>query len=115
MGRLTAAVLFAVCTLAGSDSIIGDVRDAIAQKNFALGESQIQEYRAKNGVTPEMLEALSWLGRGALKANRLDEAERYAEETRRLSLQQLAKTRLDAEKHLSIALGASMEVHAQVL
>ena len=107
--------LLVVPAFAAPGSIIGDVRESIAQNNFALGESQIKAYRESSGVTPEMLEALSWLGRGALKANRLDEAERYAAETRRLSLEQLAKRKMDDERHLPIALGASIEVHAHVL
>src|SRR6266542_2251614 len=114
MRSLTLAVLLSLRALAASDSIIGDVREAIGQDNFALAEKSLKEYRAKNGITPQMLEALSWLGRGALKANRLDEAERHAAETRKLSLDQLAHRKLDEEKHLPIALGASIEVHAHV-
>jgi thiol-disulfide isomerase/thioredoxin len=115
MRWLTLPFLLCIPALAASTNIIGDVRDAIAQKNFSRGEADIKAYRAQNGVTPQMLEALSWMGRGALAAKQLDEADRYADETRRLSLEQLTKTKLDAERHLPIALGASMEVHAHVL
>ena len=96
-------------------NVIGDVRAAIAQNNFSLGDSYIQQYRTEHGVTPEMLEALSWLGRGALAAKQLDKAEAYAKETQRLSLEELKKRSLDAEPHLPIALGAAIEVQAQVL
>src|SRR5690349_10575026 len=96
-------------------NVIGDVRAAIAQNNFSLGDSYIQRYRNEHGVTPEMLEALSWLGRGALAAKQLDKAEAYAKETQRLSLDELKKRPLDAEAHLPIALGAAIEVQAQVL
>ena len=108
-------VLLGVASFTASGQIIGDVRDAIAQKDFARGERYIQTYRAKNGVTPEMLEALSWLGRGALELKQYEQAERYAGETSKLALQELAKRKLDDEQHLPIALGASMEVHAQAL
>jgi thiol-disulfide isomerase/thioredoxin len=111
--RLTA--LFAVSLLIASAQFIGDVREAIALHDFARGEKYIQNYRAKNGVTPEWLEALSWLGRGALDDKKYDQAERYADETRKLALAELAKRKLDDERHLPIALGGSMEVHAQVL
>src|SRR5947209_14218708 len=107
--------LFAGSLLIVSAQVIGDVRDAIALHDFGKGEKYIQSYRAKNGVTPEWLEALSWLGRGALAEKNYDQAERYADETRKLALAELAKRKLDEEHHLPIALGASMEVHAQVL
>jgi thiol-disulfide isomerase/thioredoxin len=96
-------------------NVITDVREAVARNNFALGDSVIQKYRAGQRVTPEMIEALSWLGRGALAARKLDRAESYAKETHRLALEELKKRPLDAENHLPIALGAAIEVEAQVL
>ena len=71
--------------------------------------------RPKREATPELLEALSWLGRGELDAGQYDRADRYAAETRKLALEALAKRKMDDERHLPIALGASIEVHAQVL
>jgi hypothetical protein len=79
--RLTA--VFAGSLLIASAQVIGDVREAIAMHDFARADKYIQNYRAKNGVTPEWLEALSWLGRGALEDKKYDQAERYADETRR--------------------------------
>src|SRR5260370_40371384 len=111
--RLTA--LFAGSLLMASAQVIGDVREAIAIHDFARGDKYIQNYRAKNGVTPEWLEALSWLGRGALEDKKYDQAERYADETRKLALAELAKRKQDDERPPPIALGASMEVHAQEL
>jgi thiol-disulfide isomerase/thioredoxin len=108
-------VLFAVSVLTSSGQVIGEVREAIAMHDFARGDRYIHNYRAKNGVTPEWLEALSWLGRGALDEKKYDRAEGYADETRKLALAELAKRRMDDERHLPIALGASIEVHAQVL
>src|SRR5450755_407215 len=96
-------------------NVINDVREAIEQKNFARGDSIIQKYRSSQGITPEMLAALSWLGRGALQAKELDKADSYAKETRRLALEQLKKQPLDEEAYLPIALGAAIEVEAQVL
>jgi len=111
--RLTA--LFAILLPIVTAQIIGDVREGAAMHDFARGEKYLQNYRTRNGVTPEWLEALSWLGRGALEDHKYDQAERYAEETRKLALAELAKRKLDDERHLPIALGASIEVHAQVL
>jgi hypothetical protein len=52
--------------LAAASSVVVDVRTAIEHNDFSAGESDIERYRAAHGVTPEFLEALSWLSRGAL-------------------------------------------------
>jgi len=91
------------------------VRSAIAAGDFSTAEQQVNEYRRSEGVTPEMLEALSWLGRGALQVGRLDDAERYAAETRDLSLEALETREVDAERRLPIAFGASIEVRAHAM
>jgi thiol-disulfide isomerase/thioredoxin len=96
-------------------NVINDVREAAARNDFARGDSIIQKYRASEGVTPEMILAMSWLGRGALASKQLDKADSYAKETHRLALEELKKRPLDAEGELPIALGAAIEVEAQVL
>jgi thiol-disulfide isomerase/thioredoxin len=97
-------------------AIIKDVRDAIAEEQFAKGEALIAAYRKANGVTSEMLEALSWLGRGALKLKQYPQAEAYAQQTHQLVLAQLKKQpQLDIDNNLPIALGAAIEVQAQVM
>src|SRR5437016_3254230 len=112
--RIALIALLLLRTAAGQD-IVREVRAAIAQKNFAAGEALIQKYREAKGATPEMTEAVSWLGRGALAAKQLDRADAYAADARRLSLEQLTRRKLDAEPHLPLALGASIEVQAQVM
>ncbi len=109
-----AAAFLLVCgtALAG---IVQDVRGAIANGDFAAGERSIAEYRKSQGVTSEMILALSWLGRGAFAAKQLDQADAYAVETRKLALAELKKRPLDAENDLPLALGASIEVQAQAL
>ncbi len=96
-------------------AIIKDVRDAIAEEQFGKAESLIAQYRAAHGVTSEMLEAMSWLGRGALKLKQYDKAEGYARQTHELALAQLKKQKLDDDRYLPIALGAAIEVQGQVL
>ena len=109
------AVLAGTIAHAGqSRSIIADVRAAIAQQDYARGERLLSAYRSVNGVTPEMLVALSWLGRGALAAKLWDRAEAYARETHDLALSELAGRSVDQEPHLPIALGAAIEVQAHV-
>jgi hypothetical protein len=74
--------VFLILTPAAYCDIVADVRAASAKGDFLLGDSLINSYRGKRGVTPEMLEALSWLARGALDLKQVDRAEAYARETR---------------------------------
>ncbi len=97
----------------GQGDLVGDVREQVGQNLFAQAESVLRSYKAQHGVTPEYLEALSWMARGAAARQQWDQAAGYATETRSLAEQQLAKRKLDAEPHLPIALGAAYEVLAQ--
>jgi thiol-disulfide isomerase/thioredoxin len=108
------AILLLLSSLA-SAGIIEDVRTALAHRNFTAADSQLQQYRTQHGVDPEYLEALSWTAREALAANQLEQAGTAAKQTETLARQQLQKRSLDAEPHLPIALGAALEVQAQVL
>ena len=108
------ALLFMIATLAPAEIVV-DVRQAIARNDFAAGDALIHTYRQQNGVTPAMLEALSWMGRGELAAKQLDKADAYAKQTQQLALAELKKRPLDAEPHLPLALGAAIEVQAQVM
>ncbi len=108
------AVVLLVSSLAFAD-IVEDVRTALAQKNFNAADTALQTYRSQHGVDAEYLEALSWTAREALAANQLDRAEAAAKQTETLALQLLKKRSLDAEPHLPIALGAALEVQAEVL
>src|SRR5207237_628285 len=66
----------------GADAdIITTVRAAIAARDFARGEELLASYRAARGTTPEAIEALSWMARGAFAAKQLDNANRYAVKT----------------------------------
>lgn len=114
---LVAALLCFASSIPSSaqTDLIGDVRAQLAQNSFPAAEGELRAYKAQHGVSPEYLEALSWMARGAASTNRWDQALAYATETRRLAEQQLAasKRKLDAEPHLPIALGAAYEVLAQ--
>lgn len=65
--------------------------------------------------TAQQLEQLSWEARRALAARDLDRAEAIAGQTYELCLEALKSRALDADRHLPIALGAAIEVRAQVL
>ncbi len=115
MATLLLTAAMAVAALSAQPSaVIKEVRAAIAANDFALAAKTLATYRAAHGVNPEMLEALSWMGRGALAAKDLDRAETYARETYELSTAQLKSRPLDQEARLPIALGAAIEVLAHV-
>jgi thiol-disulfide isomerase/thioredoxin len=96
-------------------ALVADVREAINQGDFKRAEALVEQYRKASGITPEGLEALSWLGRGALQAKNYDAADRYAQQTEQEAVKLLKKRPLDADKSLPTALGASIEVQGQVL
>jgi thiol-disulfide isomerase/thioredoxin len=95
-------------------ALVDNVRGLIAQHNFDAAERYARAAEA-HGVTPEVAEAFSWIARGELDAKRYDKADAYAAETRKLADALLRGRHLDAEPVLPIALGASIEVHAQSL
>ncbi|MGZ4731684.1 MAG: TlpA family protein disulfide reductase [Terriglobales bacterium] len=111
--RLLAVLL--VLSTASFAGISDDVRQALARNNFSAAETELQNSRARQGVTPDYVEALSWMARASLLANQLDRAQTYARQTESLSRRLLANRPLDAEPHLPTALGAALEVQAQVL
>jgi thiol-disulfide isomerase/thioredoxin len=114
---LLAVLLLWVATstaVAQSKGVIADVRAAIAASDFTRGDQVLATYKATNGVTSEMLAALSWMARGTLAAKQLDKAETYADQTYAQATALLAKRALDADTHLPIAIGAAIEVLAQV-
>ena len=104
--------LFATPAWAG---IVEDVRISLAENNFSAAEAELNSYRARNGVTPEYIEAYSWMGRAALDAHEYDQSAAYAKQTSAFVLEQVKKRPLDAEPHLPLALGAAIEVESQTL
>src|SRR6202020_1423686 len=105
----------ALITASAFATLVTDVETAMSRGNFPLAEALLQSYRTQRGVTPEYLEGLSWLARGDLITRQFDKADANAKETEKLAVQSLASRPLDAEPHLPLALGAAIEVEAQVL
>lgn len=108
-------IAFTLLALAVPAAIIPDVRALLSKQDFAGAEKLIDTTRAGGPWTPELIEAHSWLGRGALAAKQYDKARTYAAETRKLALAALKTRKLDDEKRLPIGFGASMEVEGQAL
>jgi thiol-disulfide isomerase/thioredoxin len=95
--------------------IVDDVRVQVGQNSYSAAEAELLSYKAQHGVTPEYLEALSWIARGAAQMQQWDQAAGYARQTRTLSEQLLTRQKLDSEPHLPIALGAAYEVLGQAM
>lgn len=112
--RFAFALLLASATCAAQD-IVRDVRAAIAANDFRSGEALVSKFKNGQGATPELIEAVSWLGRGALAAKQYDQAYGYAQQARDMALAKLKTRKLDAETHLPLALGASIEVQSHVM
>jgi thiol-disulfide isomerase/thioredoxin len=91
-------------------TLISEVKAANAAHDLSRAEALVTARRAQEGDTPEVIEAVSWLGRGALAEKQLDRAERHAIEAQRL----VGKHAPDEDPHLANALGAAIEVQAQV-
>jgi thiol-disulfide isomerase/thioredoxin len=95
-------------------TLVSEVRAAIAAHDLAQAEALIVQRRARDGTTPEVIEAVSWLGRGALAEKQDDRAEQYAAEAQRLAVAALGSRSVDEDAKLASALGGAIEVQAQV-
>jgi len=112
---LLAAVVVFAPALASAQTLVRDVRAAIARNDIPGGAALVTSYRATSGTTPEALAALSWLGRGALAGKDYDTAERYARDTERLTLETLKTRPMASDPNLAVALGAALETQAKLL
>jgi thiol-disulfide isomerase/thioredoxin len=121
-GLLVVSLLGFVRTAPAQTTIVRDVRVAVGctdwpctpKDDFSAGEAILQSYRAANGDTSQALEALSWLGRAAFAAGTLDRAQTYASDAYDLSRAALKERSLERDQSLELALGAAIEVQAQV-
>jgi thiol-disulfide isomerase/thioredoxin len=112
---LSGALVSVVLVTAAWAGVIEDVRIATGENRFSAAEAELNSYRTQRGVTPEYVEAYSWMARGALDREQYSAAIEYAKETKTLVQQEVKQYPLDSEPHLPNALGAALEVHAQAL
>jgi thiol-disulfide isomerase/thioredoxin len=118
MKRLIAGLgmwLLLVPGASAQTTIVAEVRAAIGRKDLAAAASLVEKFRAAQGTTAEALEALSWVGRGALAAGDNELAMKNAQQTRQLATAMLAQRPLDADRHLPTALGAAIETEAKAM
>ncbi len=117
IAALLLALLFLVALVLGAPNVVMDVRMRLAQNDFAGAAAQIQNYRRSLGVTPDVLEAMSWMARAELGSKNLDQAEKWSQDTYQLSAAEVKKHPLsrDPNAPLALALGAAIEVEGEVM
>lgn len=115
LALLTGACLTAARLTAANPPIVDAVLQSFSTGSDARALALLASYRSSRGVTPEYLEAFSWVARAHLSARNYLPAEKIGQEIYALSLNELKKRPLDAEPHLAQALGAAIEVHGEVL
>src|SRR5215468_6128180 len=108
MRRLLATIL--ILTASAFPGIVDDVRMSLAQSNLSGAESLLKRYKEAKGVTPEYLEALSWMGRAALSVQQYTQADGYAKQTLALAAPVLKKHPINSDEQMATAVGASIEV-----
>jgi len=95
-------------------TLVSDVRDAIAAHDLARAEALVSSRRAAEGNSSEVIEALSWLARGAQAEGKLDTAEHYVDEVERLVPAARVGRPIDDDARLATAMGAAIEVEGQI-
>ena len=95
-------------------TLVAEVRAALTAHDSSRAEAIVDKRRAEQGNTAEVLEAASWLGRGALAEGKLDQAEKYAIDVQKQIVAALAGRPVDVDPKFATALGATIEVQAQV-
>jgi thiol-disulfide isomerase/thioredoxin len=117
--RLPLAVLSLWALLAAApapqSALVSEIRSLVDRDDFAGADARLRDYQAAQGATSELAAAVSWMGRGALARNRLDQAAQYAGRARALVTGLLKGRGIDADSFLATALGAAIEVEAQVM
>jgi len=113
LGLALAAALFAG-QAARPVTLVSEVRAAIAAHDHSRAETLVASRRAAQGNTPEIIEAMSWLARGAQADGQLDRADTLAADAQRLAVAALGKRRVDEDAHLATAIGAAIEVQGFV-
>ena len=112
--RAVAAVGIMALALLRAD-VVRDTVGALSQGDFAGANTLLRADMAKRGATTEAMEAMSWIARAYYQADKLDEAERYASETYKLCMTAKARHGIENDRHFQTALGAAIEVRAQVM
>lgn len=92
---------------ANAAELVRGVRSKLSAGDLASAAAAVEDYKKKNGVDAEYLDAVGWLARGAEMLNRLDLAAAYVAELRREIPQE--------KPDLLSPFGAAIEVQGRLL
>ena len=97
-------------------SPVQGIRNKLSAGDLLSAESMLESHGARVGQDGPYLLGMSWLARGALLTGDAAKAHRYATEVLARCADSLAHgARLDSSHDVEIALGAAIEVEAQLL
>jgi len=99
-------ILAFIVVNASAGDLVRTVRNKLSAGDLASGAAAAEEYKKKNGVDAEYLDALGWLARGAEMLRQPDAAAAYVAELRR-------EIREEKSEFLS-PLGAAIEVEGKL-
>ena len=106
MRKFLILFLLLTATTAQAAELVQAVRNKISAGDIASGQNLIEEYKLKNGVDAEYLNAVGWMARGAEMLENNDLASAYVAELRR---------EIKAEKtEFLTPLGAAIEVESKL-
>ena len=115
--RCRFALLLALALFAPAQqvSLINTVRQLVAQHDVAGAERVARSWQASKPASTELAAALTWVARGSLEAKNLDQADALAGEATKMASRFLMGQKLDDDPWLPTAMGAGIEIHAQVM
>lgn len=97
-------------------SPLGGIRNKLSAADLPSAESILEVWKEQHGEDGPWLVGLSWLARGALLLGEDGKAKQYAAAVRARCADSLARgVDLSKSQNLEIALGAAIEVEAQLL
>lgn len=113
--RAAIIAVFVCVNLYAQTPFVEQIRALGERRDFASTDRLVEAARKEKPNSPELALGISWQARSALAAKNYSLAERYALQARTLCLQILTKQKLDSSDFLATAMGASIEVEAQVM
>ena len=101
---------------AAPPSPVSGIRSKLSADDLLSAESILEVHRTKYGEDGAHLAGLSWLARGALLLGEPDKARRFAVDVRARCADRIAHgADLEKDRDLETALGAAIEVEAQLI
>jgi len=95
---------------------VSGIRNKLSAGDLRSAESILEVHRSENGEDAAYLGGLAWLARGALLLGNLEMAKAYAADVRGRCAGMIAHGAVLQDDHaLAIALGAAIEVEAQLI